>query len=72
MIFDRFDIAEAYYLALSHCHSGMGSPEYRRLCRMESYFKPRPSLNVSTLSENAFAIYQGACNRILSRQEAQS
>lgn len=67
MYFDRFDIASAYYLALSHCHSGQWSVEYSRLCRMGRYFKPSPLLSVDTLSENGYEIYQAVCNKLLNK-----
>lgn len=57
MYFDRFDIAEAYYLWLSHNHSGQNSREYARLSRMTQYFSPSPLLTVETLSDNGRAIY---------------
>ena len=63
--FARFDIAEAYYLALSHCHGGQWSREYARLCKLARTFRPRPSLSVETLSENAREIYDAACARML-------
>lgn len=63
MFFDRFDIAEAYFLFLSHCHEGQGSEKYHRLCRMGRYFKPRPSLSVETLSENGREIYESLIQR---------
>jgi hypothetical protein len=56
--FDRFDICEAYYLALSEWHGGQGSDEYRRLCKLTSYFKPRPMLTAKTLSDNGKIIYR--------------
>ena len=65
MYFDRFDICEAYYLALSHCHGGQWSREYARLSRMANYYRPSPFLSVENLSENARAIYEGACARML-------
>jgi hypothetical protein len=65
MYFDRFDICEAYYLALSHCHGGQWSREYARLCRLMKYFTPRSSLSVETLSDNALEIYENACERML-------
>ena len=65
MHFDRFDICEAYYLALTHCHGGQWSREYARLCRMARYFRPSPMLSVGSLSDNARAIYESACARIL-------
>lgn len=58
MYFDRFDICEAYYLALSHCHEGQWSEKYARLCNLLSYFRPSPFLKVETLSENAKEIYE--------------
>jgi hypothetical protein len=65
MYFDRFDICDAYYLALSHCHGGQWSREYARLSRMGAYFRPSPLLSVENLNENARAIYEGACARML-------
>lgn len=55
--FDRFDIAEAHYLYYSHFHSGQWSDEYRRLCKMSEYFRPRPNLSIETLTENGQEIY---------------
>ena len=63
--FDRFDICEAYYLALSHCHGGQWSREYARLCCMADYFRPRPTLSVDSLSDNAREISERACARML-------
>jgi len=60
MYFDRFDICEAWYLALSECHRGQGSREYERLCKLTEYFTPSPTLNVDKLSENARLIYDNA------------
>jgi hypothetical protein len=68
MYWDRFDIVEAWYLALSDCHGGQGSPEYARLCRMERYFRPSPLLSVDSLSENARMIYDNACERLLANR----
>lgn len=67
MYWDRFDICEAWYLALSHCHSGMGSEEYRRLCHMDKFFEPSPILNVDSLTENSREIYEAACEKLLRR-----
>lgn len=67
MYFDRFDICEAWYLALSHCHGGQWSREYARLCAMQRYFRPSPMLSVETLSDNAREIYDRACARLLER-----
>ncbi|MDB6084038.1 MAG: hypothetical protein JWN43_1919 [Gammaproteobacteria bacterium] len=67
MLFDRLDICEAWYLALSDCHRGQGSREYLRLCRLERHFKPSPLLTVATLSENARQIYETACAALLAQ-----
>jgi hypothetical protein len=65
MYFDRFDIVEAWYLALADCHGGQWSREYARLSRMTRYFKPSPFLSVETLNDNAREIYKQACTRML-------
>ena len=65
MHFNRFDVVEAWYLALSHCHGGQGSQEYRRLCGMKDYFEPSPLLRVSTLNSNAREIYNNAVITLL-------
>lgn len=65
MYFDRFDIVEAWYLALSHCHGGQWSREYARLCRLLKTFKPSPMLDVDSLSENGRVIYESACAKLL-------
>jgi hypothetical protein len=58
MFFDRFDIAEAYYLFFCHYHEGGASAKYRRLSKMARYFKPSPLLSVATLTENGREIYE--------------
>ena len=68
MYFDRFDIVEAYYLALSECHGGQWSPEYARLCSMLRYFQPGLMLSADTLTDNGRAIYDAACERMLGAQ----
>ena len=65
MYFDRFDICEAYFLALSHCHGGQWSREYARLCKLMNYFKPSPMLSVDSLSDNAREIYDSVCERLI-------
>jgi hypothetical protein len=68
MYFDRFDICEAWFLALSHCHGGMNSREYRRLCRLQTvlHFKPSPLLeSPKSLTENGRRIYDAACRKLL-------
>ena len=67
--FNRFDIAEAWYLALSHCHDGQWSKEYKRLSRMSSYFKPSPWLSVESLDDNAKVIYDNAVEKLLTKKE---
>ena len=68
MHFDRFDIVEAYYLALSHCHGGQWSKEYARLCKLSEYFRPAMGLDVESLTENGRAIYEAACSRMLTNK----
>jgi hypothetical protein len=65
MYWDRWDIVEAWYLALSHCHDGQWGEAYWRLCRMQEYFRPSPLLSVESLSENGREIYEAACERLL-------
>lgn len=66
MYWDRFDIVEAWYLALTHCHGGQWSPEYERLCKMQTYYKPGLSKEyVEGLTDNGREIYEAACKTIL-------
>jgi hypothetical protein len=65
MHFDRFDICEAHYLAFMHYHTGQWSEEYQRMCRIKTYFTPRPSLSVETLTENGREIYEALATRLL-------
>ena len=67
MYWDRFDICEAWYLALSHCHSGQWSDTYARLCKLTrpGFFKPSAGLSIGSLNENAKAIYDNACEKLL-------
>ena len=65
MYYDRFDIVEAWYLALTHCHGGQWSEEYARLCKMLGYFKPGAMLSVDSLNDNAREIYEAACAKML-------
>lgn len=64
--FNRFDICEAHYLALAHCHRG-DAAQYRRLRRLSAFFKPRPTLAVDNLTANGRGIYEVACSRIEAR-----
>ena len=64
MYFNRFDIVEAWYLALSECHEGQASTSYRRLSGMLTYFEPSPTLRVESLSENGRVIYDNAVEKL--------
>jgi hypothetical protein len=63
--FDRFDIASAHYLFWSEHHSGMFSEGYTKLCKALSIFKPSPSFDWQSLSDNAKNIYRNLCKREL-------
>ena len=67
MYWDRFDICEAWYLALCHCHDGQWSDSYKRLCKLTrpGFFRPSPMLSVDNLSENGREIYDNACKKLL-------
>lgn len=54
---DRFDVLEAWYLYLCHHHEGQGSEKYRRLCKMEEYFRPRLNLRYENLTDEGKEIY---------------
>jgi len=69
MYFNRFDIVEAWYLALSDWHSGQYSWEYARLSRILEYFTPRPMLSIDSLSDNGRVIYENACDSIMARNK---
>lgn len=59
MYFNRFDIVSAYYLYYCHHYNGIHSDEYRRLCHMQRYFRPSPTMsdNPYDVSENCGEIY---------------
>lgn len=58
MYFDRFDICEAWYLFLCDYHEGQDSDKYKRLSRLLTIFKPRPSLlHKYNLNTNGREIY---------------
>ena len=69
MYFDRFDVCEAWYLALSHCHSGQWSTEYERLCKLTEYFNPSPMLTVDSLTENGLEIYNDVVETLTPKNE---
>ena len=56
-MFDRFTIAEVWYLYLSGWHGGQGSKEYARLSRLLKWFKPAPNLSLSMLDHDAAVYY---------------
>jgi len=64
MFFDKFDICEAWYLALSDCHGGQWSDSYARLCHLTEFFRPSPLLSVDRLNENAIEIYRAAVEKL--------
>lgn len=65
MHYNRFDIIEAWYLALSECHGGQFSNEYSRLCKLQKRFKPSIIFSKKTLTENGLAIYKQTCKNLL-------
>ena len=62
--FNRFDICEAHYLALAHCHGGHAA---QRLRRLRGFFTPRPTLAIENLTANGRGIFEVACSRIEAR-----
>ncbi len=60
--YDRFDIVEAHYWWNVHHHTGQGSYEYIKQCKISTYFKPSP-LSDGPASDNAIEIYDDLCNR---------
>ena len=69
MYFNRVDIVEAWYLALTHCHKGQWSDEYRRLSFMQTYFHPPVNLATNALSSNGLEIYKSAVRRLTNDSE---
>lgn len=59
----RFDIVEAWFLFLSHYYEGPGCPFYKRLCKIDMYFKPRMNLSHDTLTEDGKCIYKKLVER---------
>jgi len=59
MHYDKFDIVLAWYHYCTDWHRGIGSWQYKRLCRIKSYFTPsRASLmDLEEYSPNAYQIY---------------
>lgn len=57
MHYNKQDIIEAWYLALSTCCVEKLSNEYKRLCGMQRYYKPIGRMTQKSLTENGLAIY---------------
>lgn len=55
MYFNRWDIVAAYYRFFSDYYDGMGDIKYKRLCKMQKYYKQGLGKSVS---ENEQAIYE--------------
>ena len=51
--FDRFAICQAYFWYLTHYYDGMWSNEYKRLCKMQTYYKPALSERMPNSPESA-------------------
>jgi hypothetical protein len=69
-MFDRFDVAEAYYVFASEWHEGKSSHTYAIFGRLEKMrFKPRRSLSSDTLSENGRRILASLIRRKLGRAD---
>jgi hypothetical protein len=64
MIYDRFDIVEAYYAYLVDYHLGQYSKEYIRLCKIRKYFKPNFNLHYDSLTKNGRLIYDNLESKI--------
>jgi hypothetical protein len=68
MYFDRYDIVVAHYLWCCHYHSGQGSQEYLKMCRITDphgiiRFNPSPLLDDLPENENQAEIYADLCIR---------
>lgn len=64
MMFDRFDICEAYYLFAYYWHDGQWSQEYEVFGRLDDLnFHPAPNLTEDKLSENGKEIYRNLMAR---------
>jgi len=63
MYFDRFDIVSAYYVFFVQYHEGQWSDKYRRLCKIQSYFKPGVSVQNGELEDNALEIYKSLVDK---------
>ncbi|MEI7590850.1 MAG: hypothetical protein WCJ49_06015 [Deltaproteobacteria bacterium] len=61
---DRYDVVAAHYLWNQHHHGGQGSPEYARLSKISSYYKPGLSVRNGTLeNEEQERIYDALCDK---------
>jgi hypothetical protein len=61
--FDRWDVVEAHYCFYVRYHGGQFSPEYARLSKISSYYKPGLSANddPDKLDWAAQGIYRNLC-----------
>ncbi len=64
MIFDRFDIVQAYYHFFNDYHEGQYSRKYQRLSKILSYYQPSlTDEHAANMSENAREIYNQLVER---------
>ena len=64
--FNRFDVAEAWYLYLRGYHKGQWDWRYRRFCKLRERFSPRASVRENgweELSDNGWEIYREIVKR---------
>lgn len=64
--FNRFDVAEAWYLYLRDYHKGQWGWQYRRLCKLRERFSPKASVRengAEGLSRNGREIYREIVER---------
>ena len=62
--FDRNDVVAAHYLWNAHHHGGQSSPEYARLSKIGSYYKPGMTVrNDDFENENQAEIYGDLCGK---------
>jgi len=62
-VYNRSDIVDAYYWYFLQYHGGQNSHEYKRLCKLLTYYSPSHSMQFGKLSFNAWGIYDGILKR---------
>ena len=64
-MFDRFQIVLAHYIFCMDYHNGQGSKEYKRMCKITSYFSPGyKGLDLGNKeNELALEIYNALCKK---------